>query len=69
MTTLQAPDGTRYETDNDAEVRELTIGHGYQVIEDGPQPDAPQPQTTQPPQSVSAPAPSTPDTNPDAPTF
>ncbi|MFK0249283.1 hypothetical protein ACIQUM_31680 [Amycolatopsis azurea] len=29
MPTLRAPDGRRYRTDDDAEVTNLTLGHGY----------------------------------------
>lgn len=75
MATLQAPDGTHYETDNDAEVRNLTLGHGYRVLTDdsdqtgqqpNAQPEAPvlpvEPQTPEPPEPASDPAAPTPDT-------
>lgn len=34
MPTLQAPNGARYVTDNPAEVRDLTLGHGYRVMDE-----------------------------------
>ncbi|TDQ01245.1 hypothetical protein [Labedaea rhizosphaerae] len=62
MTTLQAPDGTRYETDNDIEVRTLTLGHGYRVLagngdEGGDQPGKQPEETPEPPAQPTEPQP------------
>lgn len=32
MPTLRAPNGRTYDTDDDAEIMNLTVGHGYTVI-------------------------------------
>lgn len=32
MPTLQAPDGTRYETHDESEANALVVGHGYRVV-------------------------------------
>ncbi|PKW15924.1 hypothetical protein [Saccharopolyspora spinosa] len=36
MPTLRAPSGRTYRTDDDTEVRNLTLGYGYTVVPDKP---------------------------------
>lgn len=37
MPTLRTPDGRRYQTDDAAEITNLTLGHGYTVERDEPE--------------------------------
>jgi hypothetical protein len=34
MPTLRAPDGKTYTTEDEAEIRNLTLGHGYAIVPD-----------------------------------
>ncbi|WP_027944029.1 hypothetical protein [Amycolatopsis taiwanensis] len=36
MATLRAPDGRTYRTEDESEIRTLTLGHGYTVVADEP---------------------------------
>lgn len=55
MTTLQAPDGTRFTTDDPNQVRDLTLGHGYTVIDEDQEPAPATPETQPAAQSDTAP--------------
>ncbi|AXB41301.1 MULTISPECIES: hypothetical protein [Amycolatopsis] len=56
MTTLRAPDGREYRTENEHEVKNLTLGHGYAVVRD--ETEQPKPAT---PRARRTPQPATPE--------